>query len=97
MNLSKDNFITTLKGQMSDSPRFLTNDEINSLLNRIAKPQISSSEIRDHVYNEVKTMFKYQLENIKLKPSKIEKMGIISQTELRGHLIMGNTCWIQCG
>lgn len=68
---------------MSDSPRFLTNDEINSLLNRIAKPQISSSEIRDHVYNEVKTMFKYQLENIKLKPSKIEKMGdyISNRTE----------------
>lgn len=59
----------------AEVPRYLTNVEIEQVLSRLAPPQISITEIREHVHREVKRMYKYQLEIMKLKPSKIEKLG----------------------
>lgn len=61
--------------KMDDKPRFLTNDEIESILARLAPPQIMMTELRNHVHTEIKKMYKYQLEILKLKPSKIDKLG----------------------
>ena len=61
--------------KMAEVPRLLTNDEIESILSRLAPPQIMSSELREHVHKEIKIKYKYQLELIKLKPSKIDKLG----------------------
>lgn len=58
-----------------DVPRLLTRDEIETIISRVAKPQIMVSEIRNHVYNQIKTMFRYQLGVVKVKPSKLEKLG----------------------
>jgi hypothetical protein len=58
-----------------DQPRFLTEDEVTQILSRIPPPQITISELRNHVHQEILTMYKYQLGIERLRPSKIEKMG----------------------
>lgn len=60
---------------MTETPRFLTDFEINQILSRLAPPQIAITEIREHVHKKMKEMYKYQIEMKKLKPSKIEKLG----------------------
>lgn len=67
----------------SEVPRYLTNVEIEQILSRVAPPQTPITEIREHIHREVKKMYKYQLEIMKLKPSKIEELGdfIANKTE----------------
>lgn len=71
------NCVLKIPGYMSsqEEPRFLTRDEISLILSRLAKPQIMCSELREHIYNQIRNIYGYQLGIIKLKPSKIEKLG----------------------
>lgn len=58
-----------------DTPRLLTGDEIKQIISRVVPPQIAVKELRDHAHDQIKTMFAYQLSRVKLRPSKIDKLG----------------------
>ena len=52
-------------------PRPLTEKEIEDILSDVPPPQIAIREIRDHAHEQIKTMFRYTLGTVQLKPSRI--------------------------
>lgn len=58
-----------------DTPRFLTAEEIKSILKRMEPPQILGEEMRKHTFDEIRKTVGYQLSTIKLRPSKVEDLA----------------------
>lgn len=58
-----------------DTPRRLTVDEIISLSKEVAPPQIAGEELRNHTHDEILRTLQYQLQTIKIRPSKIKELG----------------------